>query len=259
MLGYSSFRGLKTVILNVPVLTPRLSSYWLVFITSVRLSLCTYLIESMKNNTVVKLKGIEELAPHCCLSYKKALELAFQNIAQNEVVSSWMDNWDIEGNDPNIAKYVEVPQEGCVKDQRKFTIKDSKAEAIDRIWQIGGDNGYYGFDWAWHLRGLIDQLFGGIGLNRGKRDLSAIMVGDSIDFWRVLRTDKENGHLILFSSMKVPGEAWLEFKIENNEVVQTATFRPHGVFGRLYWYALLPIHYFIFTKMAKTIAGSQKG
>lgn len=259
MLRYAKFRNLRRWILNVPVLTPRLSSYWLVFITSVRYSLCTYLVESMKTNTVVQLDEIQKIIPRDCLTYKEALELAFQKISQNEVVSSWMDSWEISGTNPSIENYIQVPDEGCLKDERKVLVKGSKAASIERIWSIGGTTGYYAFNWAWHLRGLIDQLIGGVGLNRGRRHPSEIQVGDSIDFWRVILADKDKGHLILYAGMKVPGEAWLQFKFEQKDselfLVQTATFRPKAILGRLYWYALTPIHCFIFQKMAKKLAG----
>lgn len=259
MLKYSEFRNLKRWIINVPVLTPRMSSYWLVFITSVRYSLCSYLVESMKANTIVQKDEIEKTIPHSCLKYTEALALAFQKISQNEVVSSWMDSWEIRGTNPNIENYVQVPKEGCLQDERRVAIKDSKAAAVERIWQIGGSHGYYGLNWAWHMRGLLDQMFGGVGLNRGRRHPFEIQVGDSIDFWRVIFADKDKGHLILYAGMKLPGEAWLQFNIEqkNNEwcLIQTATFRPKGILGRLYWYILIPFHILIFKNMAKAIAG----
>lgn len=259
MLRYAKFRNLKRWIINVPVLTPRLSSYWLVFITSVRYSLCSYLVESMKTSTVVQRNEIQTIIPHECLTYTEALDLAFQKIAQNEVISSWMDSWEILGNDPNIENYIQVPEEGCLKDERRVVVKDSKEAAIERIWRIGGSTGYYALNWAWYLRGLFDKMIGGVGLNRGRRHPSEIHEGDSIDFWRVILADKVNGHLILFAGMKVPGEAWLQFKFEQKDdglfLVQTATFRPKGILGRLYWYTLIPFHYIIFRKMAMALAG----
>lgn len=258
LLQYSKFRNLSTWIIDVPLLTPHLSSYWLVFITSVRFSLCSYLVESMKTSSFVQLDGIQKLIPHLCLTYNEALHLTFQKIEQNEVVSTWMDSWDISGESPSIEDYIKIPLEGCLKDERRILITDSKAAVIDRIWQIGGSRGYYTFNWAWSLRGLLDQMIGGVGLNRGRRHPSNIQVGDSIDFWRVLLADKEKGHLILFATMKVPGEAWLEFKIDEeknkNELVQIATFKPKGILGKLYWYLLYPFHYFIFQNMATAIA-----
>ncbi len=259
LLEYAAFRNLKRFIISVPVLTPRLSSLWLVFITSVRFSICYYLVESIKTSSVCNLNGLQKLLPHECLPYKKALERAFQNIAQNEVVSTWMDSWDVEGIHPDISSYVEVPVEGCLKDEQRFVVADTKQAALKRIWSIGGATGYYAMDWAWKLRGLFDQLIGGVGLNRGRRHPTEIEVGDSIDFWRVLRADRENVDLILIAGMKVPGEAWLEFRLQPDAdrwiLIQTATFRPRGIFGRLYWYAMLPFHFFIFRKMAKTLAG----
>lgn len=259
MLKYSAFRHLKRWIINVPVLTPRLSSYWLVFITSVRYSLCCYLVESMKTKTIVQKNEIQKIIPHVCLTYKQALELAFEKISQNQVVSTWMDSWELPDTNPNIEKYTQVPIEGCLKDEKTVLIKDSKSAAIERIWRIGGSNGYYALNWAWHLRGLVDQMIGGVGLNRGRKHPFEIQVGDSIDFWRVIFADKEQGHLILYAGMKLPGEAWLQFHVIQKQedwfLVQTATFRPKGILGRLYWYVLIPFHVFIFKKMANTIAG----
>lgn len=262
MLRYANFRGLKRWIIDVPVLTPHLSSYWLVLITSVRYSLCSYLVDSMKCNTIVQLKEIQEILPHPCSTYKEALQLAFQTISQNKVISSWMDSWEIRGNDPDIENYSQVPQEGCLIDTKKTLIQDSKEATIERIWSLGGNKGYYALNWAWELRGFLDQMIGGVGLNRGRSHPDEIQVGDAIDFWRVIRAEKEKGDLILFAGMKVPGEAWLQFKLEQEEnlwfLIQTATFRPKGLLGRLYWYTLVPFHYFIFRKMAKALAGQSK-
>ncbi|MFI0434771.1 MAG: SDR family oxidoreductase [Parachlamydiaceae bacterium] len=259
MLGYSKFRHLTRWIINVPVLTPRLSSYWLVFITSVRFSVCSYLVESMKNRTTVELGEIQTIIPHTCLNYVKALQLTFQKIAEQDVISTWMDAWEIQGKNPDIRQYIQVPTEGCFKDERKVMIQDGKEEAINRMWRIGGQTGYYAMNWAWQLRGFIDKMVGGVGLNRGRRDPVEIQAGDSIDFWRVICADKQKGILILFAGMKMPGEAWLEFRVAKQEnrwiLVQTATFRPKGIFGRLYWYSLLPFHFLIFDRMAKALAG----
>lgn len=261
MLNYCKFRHLKRWIIDVPCLTPRLSSYWLVFITSVKLSLCTYLVESMKISTIVKLDEIQRILPHQCIPYLEALELAFKKIALNQVDSSWMDAWEIDSEEPNLDNYLHVPQEGCLKDVQRFVIQDAKEPALKRIWEIGGERGYYSLNWAWRLRGFLDRMIGGIGLNRGRRHPTEIQAGDSIDFWRVILADKKKSHLILFSDMKVPGEAWLEFRIEpkGNQwlLVQIATFRPKGLLGRLYWYSLYPFHFIIFNQMAKTIAGKK--
>jgi hypothetical protein len=207
---------------------------------------------------VVQLNGMKEVIPHACLTFPEALEIAFQKISQNEVISSWMDSWEIGGNNPNIEDYAQVPQKGCLIDERRVLIQDSEEATIERIWKIGGNTGYYSMTWAWTLRGLLDKLIGGVGLNRGRRHPSVILVGDSIDFWRVIHADKVAGNLVLFAEMKVPGEAWLQFQLEKGYLVQIATFRPKGLLGRIYWYSLSPFHFFIFRKMAKALAGEKQ-
>lgn len=252
LLRYAAFRRLRRFIINVPLLTPRLSSYWLVLITSVRFSICSYLVESMKHNTRKLNQAIDVVFPHNCLPFEQALELAFQKIAQNEVVSTWMDSWELKSLSPSIQQFIEVPVEGCLTNTQKVPIQISINAAKDNIWSVGGNKGWGSMNWAWRLRGLIDQLVGGTGLNRGRRHPTEIRVGDSIDFWRVLFADKKQGRLILFAEMKIPGEAWLEFQVDENAktLIQTATFRPRGFWGRVYWYSLWPFHVFIFKKMA---------
>lgn len=256
LLRYAAFRKLKRYIIDVPVLTPRLSSYWLVFITSVKFSICFYLVESMRYNTRKLNTEIDTILPHPCLTYEESLAVTFQKIAQNEVMSTWMDAWDLQKVSANIEEFIEVPKEGCLIDQKIVPITIPISEVKRRIWSLGGQRGWYSLNWAWKLRGLMDQLIGGTGLNRGRRHPTELLVGDSIDFWRVLLADEQKGHLILHAEMKLPGEAWLEFKIDEaaHSLIQTAAFRPKGVLGRLYWYICLPFHIIIFRKMAKTIA-----
>ena len=255
---YARFRKLKRTIFDVPVLTPKLSSYWLVLITSVRFSICSYLVESMKQHTRKLNTEIDTILPHKCLSYEEALELTFQKIESNEVISTWMDSWELNTLNADIKQFIKVPEHGCLKDTKVLTFTLPIEEVKSRIWSIGGERGWYSMNWAWKLRGLIDQLAGGTGLNRGRRRPSEIEVGDSIDFWRVLLADEKKRHLILYAEMKLPGEAWLEFEIDEDKhlLKQTATFRPKGVWGRLYWYLCLPFHLIIFRNMAKAIAQS---
>ncbi|MBX7065839.1 MAG: SDR family oxidoreductase [Parachlamydiales bacterium] len=256
LLRYAAFRGLKRYILEVPVLTPKLSSYWLVLITSVRFSLCSYLVDSMKYNSVCHDQRIQKVLPHKCIPFEEALKRAFQKISQNEVVSTWMDTWLIDEKNPDIRQFIQIPEEGCLKDTQKVPLSASKSEVISRVWSIGGDRGWYGLDWAWKLRGFIDKIFRGTGMNRGRRHPTELNIGDSIDFWRVVKADKESGHLILFAEMKLPGEAWIEFRIEGDSLIQNAVFRPRGLMGRMYWYCSFPFHFFIFKKMAKNLARS---
>ncbi len=258
ILEYAKFRKLKRRVINVPVLSPRLSSYWLVFITSVRFSLCSYLVESMRISSVCQKNEIHQILPHHCLNFQEALELVFKKIAQNEVLSTWMDAWDPNNSNPSIQTYIQVPIEGCLINKQTVPLHCSKNTVMERIWCIGGNTGWYALNWSWKIRGLMDRLIGGVGLNRGRRHPSEIQVGDAIDFWRVLRADKKGANLILYAGMKLPGEAWLQFKIENREnkdfLIQTATFRPKGILGRVYWYVLAPFHFLIFRRMAKKIA-----
>lgn len=254
LLQFAEVRKLKRWIITVPVLTPRLSSYWLYFVTSTNFALARSLVDSLKNEAICKEQRIQEILPRDCLTYQESIEKAFHIIEQNAMISSWKDALVSGVIHTPLRDFIKVPKDGCVKEslRRKFTDRD---KVIDKIWSIGGKNGWYYMNWAWKLRGFIDKLFGGVGLDRGRRSPTKIDVGDSLDFWRVLLADKENGHLLLYAEMLVPGDAWLEFKIEGDELLQEATFRPKGVLGRLYWYGLFPIHHFIFRGMLRKISG----
>ncbi len=256
LLRYAKFRKCTRFIIDIPFLTPKLSSYWLVFITSVRFSICSYLVESMKSNSVCRNTNIQTILPHTCLTYEQALEHAFLKIEKKEVTSTWMDAWAIEQKSPDISTFSKTPQEGCFKEVKKAQIMDSKEAAIERIWSLGGDCGWYGFNWAWKLRGLIDKLFHGPGMNRGRNHPTQLVVGETVDFWRVVQAEKNKGHLVLYAEMRLPGEAWLEFYVHETYVYQTVVFLPKGFIGRLYWYAMLPFHYIIFRKMIRGIAGN---
>lgn len=130
-------------------------------------------------------------------------------------------------------------------------------DVVNNIWAIGGERGWYYANWLWMVRGFIDKLFGGVGLRRGRTSETEIHTGDTLDFWRVLVADKSNKRLLLYAEMKLPGEAWLEFLIVNKDnkfyLQQKATFRPKGLLGRMYWYCVLPLHYFIFNGLATNI------
>ncbi|MGM0506701.1 MAG: SDR family oxidoreductase [Bacteroidota bacterium] len=245
---FARVRGLRRVIVTVPVLTPKLSSYWLYFITSTSYQLATSLVDSMMVEVVCKPNDLHERLGIDRISYSDAITLAFGKIEQQDVLSSWVDAASSDKLDKGVARLVQVPTYGCFIDRRTATPKDRQA-TLDKIWAIGGDTGWYYADTLWKIRGFLDKLAGGVGLRRGRKRADTIAVGDALDFWRVLHADKERGRLLLYAEMKLPGEAWLEFKMEEGALVQTATFRPLGVTGRLYWYALLPFHGFIFQGM----------
>jgi uncharacterized protein YbjT (DUF2867 family) len=252
LLDFGKVRNLKRLIFVVPLMTPKLSSYWLYFVTSTSYKLATSLVHSMKIEVVCRDTRLNQILGVEPLSYKDALERAFSKIENNEIISSWKDAYSSSGLNFNISDFIQVPTFGCFKDKREVKFEDRKT-TIDKIWKIGGKNGWYYGNWLWKLRGIIDKLFGGVGLRRGRTNPTEINVGDTIDFWRVLYANKEEGRLLLFAEMKLPGEAWLEFKLVNNKLFQTATFRPLGLAGRLYWYSILPFHGFIFKGMIKNI------
>jgi hypothetical protein len=253
LLEFAAVRGLKRYIWTVPVMTPRLSSYWLYFVTSTSYHLATSLVDSMKVEVVAQKSNINELLGIRPLSYRESIERAFKRIEQNAIVSSWKDSTVSGRLDYKISDYIKVPQYGCFKDIRSRRVRDLSA-TLEKIWSIGGETGWYYGNWLWQIRGFLDKLAGGVGLRRGRTNLTHIQAGDTLDFWRVLYADKEEGRLLLFAEMKLPGEAWLEFRIQGNELFQTATFRPKGVLGRLYWFSVLPFHGFIFKGMLKELA-----
>lgn len=253
LLGFAEERGLKRYIITVPIMTPRLSSYWLYFVTSTSYKLAKSLVDSMKIEVICRESNINEIIDISPISYKEALKKAFDKIESNDIASSWKDSYVSSGTDLNISEFIEVPKFGCFKDKRTRGFR-SKKDTINKIWSIGGDTGWYYGNWLWKLRGYIDKLFGGVGLRRGRTNRTNISAGDALDFWRVLYANKEEGKLLLFAEMKVPGEAWLSFNIEGNKVTQTATFRPKGIMGRLYWWSVVPLHGPIFRGLIRKLA-----
>jgi len=252
LLEFASVRGLKRYIWTVPVMTPKLSSYWLYFITSISYKLATSLVESMKVEVIARDNKINKLLNLSPLSYKDCIKQAFKKIEQNEIVSSWKDSTVSGRLDFRISDYIKVPEFGCYKDIRTEQVPDTDL-CIERIWRIGGETGWYYANWLWKSRGFIDKVFGGVGLRRGRTNINDIQAGDTLDFWRVLYADKVGKRLLLFAEMKLPGEAWLEFQIKDNKLIQTATFRPKGILGRIYWYAVLPLHGIIFKGLIKKL------
>ncbi|MBZ9629329.1 SDR family oxidoreductase [Salegentibacter sp. LM13S] len=254
MLGYAKVRKLKLWILSVPVMSPKLSSYWLYFVTSTSYKLAQNLVDSMSVEVITNDTRLQEILNIEPISYTEAIELAFYKIEQNQVISSWKDSLSSGRFSKELNKYIQVPKYGCLQDNQSVKVENPD-QVLERIWAIGGLNGWYYGNWLWKFRGYIDKLFGGVGLRRGRTHPNKIASGDSLDFWRVLLADKEERRLLLFAEMKVPGEAWLEFCIDKENVLhQTATFRPKGIWGRLYWYAMYPFHYFIFEGMLNKIA-----
>jgi hypothetical protein len=173
------------------------------------------------------------------------------------VVSSWKDAFSAFNTNPSIIKNAEPPSFGCFRDIKKRIVKGNEEKLFQKIWAIGGQKGWYYGNALWKARGFLDKAFGGVGLRRGRTSPDTLHSGDSLDFWRVLVADKDHLRLLLYAEMKLPGEAWLEFKYDKSGdtkfLIQTATFRPKGLGGRLYWYSVLPFHYFIFNGMINNL------
>ena len=256
---YAEEAGLpRRLIIPVPVLTPRLSSYWIHLVTPVPAALARPLAEGLRNPVLCKERRIRELLPQPLLDCRQAIRLALEKMRLQDVETSWSDagllapvEWS-RHEDPAWAG-------GTIfKDDRRMLVKAT----ADRLWPavvgIGGKTGWYYGDWLWHVRGWIDRLIGGPGLSRGRRNPQQVQIGDALDFWRVLAVAP--GHrLKLVAEMKVPGEAVLELVLMEcadgtSEVRQYARFKPRGLCGLLYWYAVLPFHNLVFAGMLRGIA-----
>ncbi len=257
LLRFAGVRNLRRSIMVVPVMTPKLSSYWLYFITSTSYKLAVNLVHSMKVEVICRDNNLKELLQIDLLTYEEAVKLAFDKIEQQEIVSSWTDALSSQILEKGISNLVKIPSYGCFKDHKQVPVQD-EGLVLNRIWSIGGKTGWYYVNWLWAFRGFMDKLAGGVGLRRGRRNSSDLTTGDSVDFWRVIYVSKSEKRLLLYAEMKLPGEAWLEFRIDQGTLFQTATFRPLGLSGRLYWYAALPLHAIVFGGMIKRIARSPK-
>lgn len=253
MLQYAEIRKLKRRIYTTALISPKISSYWLFFITSVSYKLAISLADSMKNEVICENNNLEEILQVHPMTYRQAIKNAFIKIKQNLVLSSWKDSIISSSLGLSLSDFIEVPNFGCYKNEKSIKIKNPE-KVLTNIWTIGGDKGYYYANWLWEMRGFFDQLFGGVGLRRGRTLPGEIHPGDALDFWRVLYASRIKKRLLLFAEMKLPGEAWLEFRIDENNILhQTATFRPKGVAGRFYWMLTSPFHFFIFNGMIRNM------
>ena len=261
MQSFAHISGLrKRIIIKIPVLTPKLSSLWIGFVTPVPTSLARPLVESLISEVVAdpekSITPIIPLPPEGLLTVSQAIHLALTRTAENSVDTRWSDAafpmppWQKAQSDPDWAG------ELTLKDHREF-ITDVPIEKIwEQIEGIGGDRGWFGSGWLWYLRGLIDRMLGGVGIRRGRRDPQHLRVGDSLDFWRVEGLEPQK-HLRLYAEMILPGKAWLEFNLSEKDgktfFTQDALFEPRGLGGQIYWYLVSPFHFFIFPTMGRNI------
>ena len=256
MLGYAKARGLRRWLIPVPVLTPRLSSYWVHLVTPIPVEIARPLIEGLRNEVVVRDDTAQRLFPHVHpFDYQTAVERALDKLDAGQVETAWSDALvSSQGDVPPVTFTV---QDGMMLERRQLLVSASPAAAYRAFAGIGGERGWPTFDWAWQIRGVMDRLVGGVGLRRGRRDPDELRVGDALDFWRVEAVDPDR-RLLLRAEMKVPGAAWLQFEARPQSdnktlLVQTAFFAPKGLFGLLYWYSLYPIHGPIFSSMIRDI------
>jgi uncharacterized protein YbjT (DUF2867 family) len=254
---YAEVRGLKRWMLPVPVLTPRLSSFWVNLVTPIPGSIARPLIEGLRNESIVGDSGARQLFPQIQpAGYRTSVERALDRLQASSVETTWSDA--LSTNRSDVPPVILANQEGMILEHRQRIVSASPAGVFAIFTGLGGRRGWLYMNWAWALRGFVDQMIGGVGLRRGRRHPDAVRVGDALDFWRVEAV--EPGRLLrLRAEMKVPGKAWLQFQVtprdnQTSLLSQTAFFAPKGLPGWLYWYALYPIHKVIFSGCIDQIA-----
>ena len=244
--------GLRRFLIPVPVLSPKISSYWLILFTSVPYRVASSLVEGLKSETVRENDHARIYFPTIePLSYTDSVAHAEHELEHNQILSRWCDSSSQKACD---IKDFDDPAGAVLRDIRivDYENRATQDSVFQSVCALGGPNGWFRYNFLWRLRGIMDKLSGGYGLSRGRRDQVELRVGDALDFWKVVDI-KPGKRLLLYAQMKVPGEAWLEFDVQPDQLVQTAHFIPHGLLGRLYWYSVLPIHYLVFSNLARTV------
>ena len=257
MLGYAEKRGLRRLLLPVPVLTPRLSSYWVHWLTPIPSDITVALVEGLRNDVIVTDDLARTLFPHIePQDYASAIDTVTNDLDEGRIDTSWSD---AAGTTPERKQPVRLEsRQGMIIERRHRRVAAS-AQAVYRVCTgIGAARGWYFANWTWRLRGMVDRLLGGAGLRRGRRHPDDLRIGDALDFWRV--EDLKADRLVrLRSEMKLPGRAWLQFEVWDAQdgtthLEQTAAFIPKGLTGLAYWYGLYPVHAWIFDGLARAIA-----
>lgn len=256
LLGYANVRGLKRYIIPVPVLTPRLSSYWVHWVTPIPATIARPLIEGLRNEVIIRSDDAKRLfADIDLIAYNQAVSRALSSLEAREVETVWSDALVTTQGDSTPVRL--TTQEGMIIEQRVLEVDAPPKQVFQAFTTLGGETGWLYANWAWWLRGFLDRLVGGVGFRRGRRDPLTLRVGDAVDFWRVERL-VEDEQVLLRAEMKVPGRAWLQFETTSvnggSLLKQTAYFAPKGLFGLLYWYGLYPIHARIFSGLIRGVA-----
>ena len=248
----------KRLVIPVPVLTPRLSSLWIHLVTPLSHRIARPLAEGLRNRVVCRDNEAHRLMPQRLSTVRESIDAALGKLEAHDVETSWSDAGSLPGDPDWSGGKVFV-------DRRTIEVNAGEDSVYRVICRIGGRQGYYAADWLWHLRGWIDRLFGGPGLRRGRRDPEEVGYGEALDFWRVTGIER-NRRLELRAEMKLPGEASQEFEVQPHPedrqrcmVIQTARFKPRGLLGLAYWYAVLPLHGIVFSGMLKGIRRAAEG
>jgi uncharacterized protein YbjT (DUF2867 family) len=258
IIQFAKFRGLKRIILPVPLMLSKVSSYFMQWMSPISLPVTSVVVNNLKHDFICSDNEITEILPKRLLNYEEALQRSFKEFEDVALVESWESFFSKTVLErPELQEYIVVPSYGCLHEVNKVDFTENPEHVLDRIWNLGGSTGWYYMDWVWKFRGALDKLFGGDGFRKVRPTDRPLGSGDYLDFWRVILADKAAMRLILFAEIKLPGEAWLEFKIDRYKdrwmLVQTMTFRPKGLFGRLYWYLFFPIHRLILREMSRRI------
>ena len=256
MMGYAEIRGLRRLLISVPVLTPMLSSYWVHWMTPIPAEIARPLIQGLRNEVVVRDDTARRLFPQIRpVDYRAAVETALRRLERLEIETTWSDALSASQGDGAPVEL--TTQDGVVVERRQRTVNAPQDRVYEAFAGLGGGRGWLCANWAWRVRGELDRLIGGVGLRRGRRHPDELRVGDAIDFWRVEAA--EPGCLLrLRAEMRVPGRAWLQFEARGREdggctLIQTAFFAPKGLSGLIYWYLLYPMHALIFAGMIEKI------
>lgn len=255
LIEYARIAGHKISIVALPFNLKWLSKLFIHFKTSLTSNLARVFVDRLIQ---IKQPKIEPFKEKGLRTYEQMLSITSDKIGKELIYSSWKDAISVSQLNPDLLTYAHVPIDGVYKDEREFIFQCDPDEVKKTVWSIGGTKGWFYMNWAWSLRGILDQLIMGIGLKRGRRHPTSLRPGDALDFWRVLVADEENRRLLLYAEMWVPGQAWLEFQINpdihgGGVLIQRAVFKPYKYVGSLYWYLMGPFHYFLFDGMGKGI------
>lgn len=248
---------LKRFLIPVPVLSPRLSSYWLILFTPIPYRLASALVEGLKSETVLQNDNAKRYYPQIIpLPFNEAVARANKKLELNQVMSRWCDS---SGEEACDIKDFNDPAGAVLRDIRivPYSNGENAEDVFRSACEVGGPNGWFKYNVLWKIRGFLDKITGGYGLSRGRRQPRDLRLGDAVDFWKVADI-KEGKRLLLYAQMKLPGQGWLEFDCQPDQLVQTAHFIPSGVLGRLYWYSIISIHYLVFNDLARTVVSASK-